>query len=65
MLILFLAMDFTIQPLVSYYHGAKSGGRIRQTMDLALLVAVLPDFVQFLIGQIGTRQIFAIFGKFS
>jgi putative MATE family efflux protein len=65
MLMLFLGMGSAVQPLVSFYHGAKSGDRIRQTMKLALIVAVIAGFAAFMIGQLGTRQIVAIFGNFS
>lgn len=65
MLMLFLGMGAAVQPLVSFYHGAKSGDRIKQTMKLALITAVIAGIAAFLIGQIGTRQIAALFGEFS
>lgn len=65
MLMMFLGIAAAVQPLVSYYHGAKSYDRIRQTVKLALMVAVGAGIGAFLIGQIGTHQIVAIFGNFS
>lgn len=65
MLMMFLGMAAAVQPLVSYFHGAKSKDKIRQTVQLALLTAIGAGLIAFLIGQFGTRQIVAIFGDFS
>ncbi len=65
MLMMFLGMAAAVQPLVSYYHGAKSTERIRQTVRIALITAVVAGLAAFLVGLIGTRQIVAIFGDFS
>ncbi|MBP2079506.1 MATE family efflux transporter [Oceanobacillus polygoni] len=65
MLMLFLGMGAAVQPLVSYYHGAKMPERISQTMKIALVVASISGLVAFVIGQIGARQIVGIFGDFS
>lgn len=65
MLMLFLGMGAAVQPLVSYYYGAKMPERISQTMKIALVVASISGLVAFVIGQIGARQIVGIFGDFS
>jgi len=65
MLMLFLGMGAAVQPLVSYYYGAKLTNRMRQTLQLALKVAVIAGIAAFLMGQVGARQIVAIFGNFS
>lgn len=64
MLMIFLGMGAAVQPLVSYYFGAKSQDRIKQTMKLALIVATGSGILAFLVGQIATRQIVSIFGDF-
>lgn len=64
MLMMFLGMGSAVQPLVSYYYGAKTSVRIRKTMKLALVVASVSGLVAFAIGQIGARQIVGIFGDF-
>ena len=64
MLMIFLGMGAAVQPLVSYYFGAQSQERIKQTLKIALLVATGSGIVAFLVGQIATRQIVAIFGSF-
>ena len=64
MLMIFLGMGAAVQPLVSYYFGAQFQERIKQTLKIALLVATGSGVVAFLVGQIATRQIVAIFGSF-
>ena len=64
MLMLFLGMGGAVQPLISYYYGAKSQERIQQTMKIALIVATVFGIVAFAMGQFTTRQMVAIFGEF-
>ncbi|WP_373894883.1 MATE family efflux transporter [Virgibacillus sp. CBA3643] len=64
MLMMFLGMASAVQPLVSYYHGAKMMERTQQTMKIALRVAVTVGVVAFAIGQLATREIVSIFGQF-
>ncbi|MBY7142094.1 MATE family efflux transporter [Virgibacillus sp. NKC19-3] len=64
MLMMFLGMASAVQPLVSYYHGAKMMERTRQTMKIALGVAVMVGILAFAIGQLATREIVLIFGQF-
>ncbi|WP_164214380.1 MATE family efflux transporter [Virgibacillus sp. YIM 98842] len=65
MLMLFLGMGAAVQPLVSYFHGAKMPDRIRQTMKLAIGTAIFSGIAAFLIGQFGAKQIVAVFGDFE
>ncbi|UJL46731.1 MATE family efflux transporter [Virgibacillus sp. NKC19-16] len=64
MLMMFLGMASAVQPLVSYYHGAKMAERTRQTLKIALRVAVMVGVAAFAIGQLATREIVSIFGQF-
>ncbi|GAB3796184.1 MATE family efflux transporter [Virgibacillus kimchii] len=65
MLMLFLGMGAAVQPLISYFHGAKAKDKIRQTMKLAVGTAIIAGVAAFLIGQFGATQIVAIFGDFE
>jgi Na+-driven multidrug efflux pump len=65
MLMLFLGMGAAVQPLVSFFHGARAVDKIKQTMKLAIGTAIISGIAAFLIGQFGTKQIVAIFGDFE
>ena len=65
MLMAFLGMGSAVQPLISYYHGAKATQRTKDTIKVALTVAVAAGIIAFTIGQIWTREIVSIFGDFS
>ncbi|WP_301109354.1 MATE family efflux transporter [Sporosarcina sp.] len=64
MLMLFLGMGGAIQPLISYYHGARNLQRQRETMKKAMLTVVLAGAAFFLIGQFAAGPIVSIFGEF-
>ncbi|MDV6378297.1 MATE family efflux transporter [Sporosarcina sp. GW1-11] len=64
MLMLFLGMGGAIQPLISYYHGARNQKRQRETMKKATFTVVLAGAVFFLIGQFAAGPIVSIFGDF-
>lgn len=65
MLMAFLGMGSAVQPLISYYHGANATERTKQTIKVAISVAVIAGVIAFTIGQVWTKQIVAIFGDFS
>ncbi|MFD1851740.1 MATE family efflux transporter [Oceanobacillus bengalensis] len=65
MLMIFLGMGSAVQPLISYYYGARKQVRIRKTMRIALIVASISGISAFVIGQLGARQIVGIFGDFD
>lgn len=64
MLMMFLGMGAAIQPLISYYHGAKRNGRKQQTMRIAVWTAIVAGVLFFFIGQLAAKPIVAIFGDF-
>src|SRR5690625_69163 len=65
MLMTFLGMGSAVQPLISYYHGAKTTDRTKQTIKVAINVAIIAGLIAFIIGQVWAEQIVAIFGNFS
>jgi Na+-driven multidrug efflux pump len=65
MLMAFLGMGSAVQPLISYYHGARATQRTKQTIKVAVSVAIIAGLIAFTIGQVWTKQIVAIFGEFS
>ncbi|WP_430534560.1 MATE family efflux transporter [Listeria rocourtiae] len=64
-LMLFLGMSSAIQPLISYYRGAKQQDREQQTMRLAVITAIGTGLVFFVGGFFGAGHIVAMFGTFS
>lgn len=65
MLMAFLGMGSAVQPLISYYHGAEETERTKQTIKVAISVAVVAGLIAFTVGQVWAKQIVAIFGDFS
>lgn len=64
MLMVFLGIGAAIQPLISYYHGAKNYQRERQTVQIAVRTAIVAGVLSFLVGLMAARPIVAIFGDF-
>lgn len=64
MLLLFLGMGSAIQPLISYYNGAKNERKIKQTIRLAIATSLAAGIFFMLIGQFAATQIVSLFGDF-
>lgn len=64
-LLTFLGMGSAIQPLISYYHGARQDERKRQTIRIAVRTALGAGAFLLLIVQLATLPIVGIFGHFS
>lgn len=64
MLMMFLGMGSAIQPLVSYYHGAKNASRMRETVIKATITVMSAGTLFFLLGQFAAGFIVSIFGDF-
>lgn len=64
MLMMFLGMGSAIQPLVSYYYGAKNSSRLRETVIKATITVVSAGSLFFLLGQFAAGSIVSIFGDF-
>lgn len=64
MLLLFLGMGSAIQPLVSYYKGAKNEEKIKKTVRMAIITAVGAGIFFFFIGQFASTPIARLFGDF-
>ncbi|MFC3773572.1 MATE family efflux transporter [Paenibacillus sp. GCM10012303] len=65
MLMLFIGMGAGIQPLISYYRGAKQHVRERQTIRLAVKTAFGIGSGIFLIGLVAADGIVSLFGSFA
>ena len=65
MLLMFLGIGSAIQPLVSYYHGAKDEKRKRETVRIAIYTAIGAGVFITLLGQVTAPYIVALFGDFS
>ncbi|WP_034551776.1 MATE family efflux transporter [Carnobacterium funditum] len=63
-LLLFLGMGSAIQPLISYYKGAKDEKKIQKTIQLAIGTALIAGILFMLIGQFAATQIVRLFGDF-
>lgn len=64
-LMMFLGMGSAIQPLISYYRGAKLVRREKETVRLAAIVAILTGAFFFIIGLFFADQIVRLFGDFE
>ncbi|WP_167629881.1 MATE family efflux transporter [Listeria valentina] len=64
-LMMFLGMGSAIQPLISYYRGAKLVRREKETVRLAAIVAILTGLFFFIIGLFFADQIVRLFGDFE
>ncbi|MDF2669003.1 MAG: multidrug transporter MatE [Paenibacillus sp.] len=65
MLLMFLGMGAAIQPLISFYRGAKNRARERETMRIAIITAVVTGAVVLVIGLLFADVIVSVFGDFS
>ncbi|GAB6992069.1 MATE family efflux transporter [Paenibacillus pini] len=65
MLMLFLGMGSAIQPLISYYRGAKLRLHELQTIRLAVITAFVTGVAVFIAGLIGANAIVSVFGEFT
>ncbi len=64
MLLLFLGMGAAIQPLISYYHGAKNKEKMQKTLRMAIWTSVIAGVLFFLIGLFASAPIVSLFGDF-
>ncbi|WJY27572.1 MATE family efflux transporter [Sporosarcina trichiuri] len=65
LLMLFLGLGSAVQPLISYYRGAKNSRRIRKTMQLAMGTALGLGIAALLAGQFAAGTLVSLFGDFS
>jgi Na+-driven multidrug efflux pump len=65
MLMLFIGMGAGIQPLLSYYRGAKLRSRERETIRLAVKTAIGIGLGVYLVGLLAADGIVSMFGSFS
>lgn len=58
----FLGIGSTIQPMISYYYGAKKYDHIRQTVRLGEAAGLALGLIFIVIGYLATDYLVAIFG---
>nr|WP_245585975.1 MATE family efflux transporter [Paenibacillus pinihumi] len=64
-LMAFLGMGSAIQPLISFYRGAKLRTREKETIRIAVKTAVGIGFGVLLIGFFGANLMVSVFGNFA
>lgn len=64
-LMLFLGMGSAIQPLISYYRGAKARQKELETLKIAIVVAFSTGVGFLLVGFFGSNLLVSMFGNFS
>ncbi|EHD1588014.1 multidrug efflux MATE transporter FepA [Listeria monocytogenes] len=64
-LMLFLGMGSAIQPLISYYRGAKARQKEIETLKIAIMVAFSTGVGFLLVGLFGSNLLVSMFGNFS
>ncbi|WP_281938763.1 MATE family efflux transporter [Paenibacillus tyrfis] len=64
-LMLFIGMGSGIQPLISYYRGAKQHARERETVRIAVKTSISIGLGVFLIGLLTADGIVSLFGSFT
>ncbi|MBC1969358.1 multidrug efflux MATE transporter FepA [Listeria marthii] len=64
-LMLFLGMGSAIQPLISYYRGAKARQKELETLKIAIIVAFSTGVGFLLVGFFGSNLLVSMFGNFS
>ncbi|MBC1429411.1 multidrug efflux MATE transporter FepA [Listeria seeligeri] len=64
-LMLFLGMGSAIQPLISYYRGAKAREKELETLKIAILVAFCTGVGFLLVGLFASNLLVSMFGNFT
>ncbi|MBC1375296.1 multidrug efflux MATE transporter FepA [Listeria sp. FSL L7-0091] len=64
-LMLFLGMGSAIQPLISYYRGARAREKELETLKIAIVVAFSTGVAFLLVGLFGSNLLVSMFGNFS
>ncbi|MBM7703459.1 MATE family efflux transporter [Metabacillus iocasae] len=65
MFLAFIGIGSSIQPLISYYHGAKEKDRIQQTISIAEKTSFVLGAFFIIIGFIFTTSLVSLFGDHS
>lgn len=62
MFLAFIGIGQSIQPMISYYHGAKQDASIKQTVKIAEITGLILGLIFLAIGYVGADVLVAIFG---
>lgn len=65
MFLAFIGIGSTIQPMISFYYGAKEYKMIRETVKIAEIVALALGILFFIIGLVAADLLVSIFGVAS
>lgn len=65
MFLVFIGIGSSIQPMISYYYGAKSFDRIKETVKIAEKTALFLGLMILIIGLAGAEQLVSLFGVTS
>lgn len=65
MFLAFIGIGSTIQPMISYYYGAKSYKMIKETVKIAEKTALVLGVAFLIIGLVGAEFLVSIFGVSS
>lgn len=65
MFLAFIGIGSSVQPLISYYYGAKKEQMIQETIKVAEMTAVLLGLFFFIIGWLGADYLVKVFGVSS
>lgn len=65
MFLVFIGIGLSIQPMISYYYGAKLFKRIRDTIKIAEITALVLGAFLLVIGLVGASQLVSLFGVTS
>lgn len=62
MFLAFIGIASTVQPMISYYYGAKNAENIKKTVRLAELTGFVLGVLFLAIGYFGAEQLISLFG---
>ncbi|QDI92136.1 MATE family efflux transporter [Salicibibacter halophilus] len=63
MLLLFLGLGQGVQPVISYFHGARAADKKREALRLSIITGTAVGFVFMILGQTGANVIIQVFGN--
>lgn len=65
MFLVFIGIGSSIQPMISYYYGAKAFDKIKETVKIAEKTALLLGIIILIIGLFGAQYLVSLFGVTS
>ncbi|WJE16435.1 MATE family efflux transporter [Halobacillus sp. ACCC02827] len=62
MFLSFFGIESALQPMISYYHGAKERGRIRESVKIGEVTALVMGVVLLVVGLLAAPLLVSLFG---